>query len=75
MIMIDTHKLYFRIIEILQRPMDIIFLDESGFDNFQALSKGYSLKGTGPIVIDQAVKSGNITLILAISYHFGVITY
>jgi len=34
MINIDTHKLYYRIIEILQRPMDIIFLDESGFDNF-----------------------------------------
>ena len=75
MINIDTHKLYYRIIEILQRPMDIIFLDESGFDNFQALSRGYSLKGTGPIIIDQPIRSGNLTLILAISYHFGVIAY
>ena len=61
--------------EIMNRPMDIVFLDETGFDNFQALSRGYALKGTGPIVINQPIRSGNITLVLAISYHLGVIGY
>ena len=32
--LIDSKKLFWRIIEILQRPSDIVFLDECGFDNF-----------------------------------------
>ena len=55
--------------------MDIVFIDETGIDNFQSLSTGYALKGTGPIVINEAIKSGNITLVLAISFHLGVISY
>ena len=55
--------------------MDIVFLDESGFDNFYALLRGFALKGTGPIIINEPIKLGNITLVLAISYHLGVICY
>ena len=59
----------------MNRPMDIVFIDETGIDNFQSLSTGYALKGTGPIVINEPIKSGNITLVLAISFHLGVISY
>ena len=31
---VDTVKLFLRVLEILNRPMDIVFLDEAGFDNF-----------------------------------------
>ena len=61
--------------QILNRPIDIVYIDESGFDNFQALSKGYALKGTGPIIIEEAVRSKNLTLILAVSFNYGVICY
>lgn len=30
-------------------PADIIFIDECGFDNFQTMEKGWSLRGAGPI--------------------------
>ena len=55
--------------------MDIVFLDECGFDNFLTNSKGWKLKGTGPIIIKEAKKSGNITLLLAISLRLGVVCY
>ena len=32
--LIDSKKLFWRIIEILKRQSDIVFLDECGFDNF-----------------------------------------
>ena len=65
----------FRVIELLQRPSDIVFLDECGFDNFQTLSSGWAPRGSGTINIKHPFKSGNITLVLAVSYHFGVICY
>ena len=55
--------------------MDIVFLDECGFVNFLTISKGWKLKGIGPIIIKEAKKSGNITLLLAISLRLGVVCY
>lgn len=49
MIKIDTNKLFWRVIQILYQPSDIVFLDEAGFDNFQTLSTGWAPKGSGPI--------------------------
>ena len=72
---VDTNKLFWRIIEVLQRPSDIVFLDECGFDNFQTLSTGWAPRESGPIDIKKPHKSGNITLILAVSFHYGVICY
>ena len=40
-----------------------------------AASKGWSTKGTGPITIKEPKKSGNITLVLALSYNYGLICY
>ena len=67
--------MFWRLIEILQRPSDIVFLDECGFDNFQTLSKGWAPRGQGPINIKEPFKSGNISMILAMSYHLGIICY
>ena len=38
-------------IELLQRPSDIVFLDGCGFDNFQTLSSGWVPRGSGTINI------------------------
>ena len=32
--MLDGNKLFFRVLDIMNRPNDIVFLDESGFDKF-----------------------------------------
>ena len=48
--------------------MDIVFLDEAGFDNFQVPNYGWAFRGSGPIHIQYPEKSGNITLVMAISY-------
>ena len=70
-----TRKLYLRVIDTMNCPMDIIFLDEAGFNNFQAPNYGWAPKGSGAIHIKHPEKSGNITLLLAVSHCFGVICY
>jgi len=39
------------------------------------MEKGWSMKGTGYIEIKEPYKSGNISLILAVSYNYGVLCY
>ena len=46
---VDSHKMLLRLISILNQPCDIVFLDECGFDNFQTMKKGWSMRGTGYI--------------------------
>ena len=58
---------------VKEENFDIVFLDECGFDNFYTNARGWKLKGTGPIILKEAKKSGNITLLLAISLRLGVV--
>lgn len=59
----------------MSKGLDIIFLDEAGFDNFQAMNYGWAPRGSGAIEIKYPEKSGNITLLLAVSYKLGVVCY
>ena len=56
-------------------PCDIIFIDETSFNNFLTNSKGWAPKGSGSIEIKEAKRSKSCTLILAVSYTYGVIAY
>ena len=49
----DANKLFLRMLEILNQPLDILFIDEAGFDNFQSLSRGWAPKGFGSIEIKE----------------------
>ena len=56
-------------------PCDIIFLDETGFSNFLTKSKGWAPRGSGYIKFEEIHKSKSQTLVLAVSYYYGVIAY
>jgi hypothetical protein len=40
-----------------------------------APKNGWKFKGTGPVAIESMSNSGNITLIMAVSYYHGIIAY
>jgi hypothetical protein len=70
-----TKKLYLRLIDLMKTPSDIIFIDETGFNNHMVPKNGWKFKGTGPIGIESMSKSGNVTLIMAVSFYHGIIAY
>ena len=68
-------KVGLRILEFFCLDTDIVVLDESGFNNHICGDFGYGIKGGGNLEMAWDPKSKNHSLLLAISYKYGIISY